>query len=59
MVVLALAAFAALTIMVQKIAELTLAFRALRRSAQKLSAPLAILTAAAARDGGAARSGHP
>ena len=37
MLVLALAAFVALTIMVQKIAELTLAFRALRRSAQKLS----------------------
>ncbi|GLS85884.1 hypothetical protein GCM10010873_08580 [Cypionkella aquatica] len=37
MVMLAVAAFAALTIMVQKIAELTLAFRALRRSAQQLT----------------------
>lgn len=38
MAILAVAAFAALTIMVQKIAELTLAFHALRRSAVKLSA---------------------
>ena len=52
--ILALAAFAALTIMVQKIAELTLAFRALRRSATKLTAandlPAAVRAMAAQRD---------
>lgn len=54
MVILAVAAFAALTIMVQKIAELTLALRALRRSALKLTAatdiPSAIRAMAAQRD---------
>ncbi|MDB5665490.1 MAG: tonB-system energizer ExbB [Cypionkella sp.] len=54
MAILALAAFVALTIMVQKIAELTLAFRALRRSAQKLTAasdlPSAVRSMATQRD---------
>lgn len=45
MLVLALAAFVALTIMVQKIAELTVAFRSLRRSAQKLSEASDLTTA--------------
>lgn len=45
MVILAIAAFAALTIMVQKIAELMLAFRALRRSAQKLTTASDLSTA--------------